>query len=320
MNEIFIMKRPIAPIRTQSPSKIDNMLLRNPNHIKHRLKIDLSPLRMNELQAQDYVKDLEAYRKRDIPLDKGHPSEEIPSGKATHQNSSTTQGFSDADTGAPDSRFASIKTINNNTKQPGFKLKKANQDRSPIRVQDLINNTTYTSKNNDSEKNLKSRRYETPDGRGVNRYRISNSREGSLLNKSARVEKANVVIKEKKDNSSEVREKTRIKPFSIEKREEAIKIFANKEEEVVKDIKHTIEEQYDGRRDSYKTLTSAFNSNQQLLDFCDDFDEEEEQDSEKRLKEVVEKHVEEAYRNIGLIKKNFQRKSKTYLFYIYKDA
>jgi len=72
------------------------------------------------------------------------------------------------------------------------------------------------------------------------------------------------------------------------------------------------------KESSYLTLTSAVNTNPSLLDHrIANWDEEE--DSEKIIKEVVSKHVENAYRNIRIIKDNFHRKSKTYLFHIEKD-
>jgi len=73
------------------------------------------------------------------------------------------------------------------------------------------------------------------------------------------------------------------------------------------------------KESSYLTLTSAVNTNPSLLDHrIANWDEEE--DSEKIIKEIVSKHVENAYRNIRIIKDNFHRKSKTYLFHIEKNT
>jgi len=73
------------------------------------------------------------------------------------------------------------------------------------------------------------------------------------------------------------------------------------------------------KESSHLTLTSAYNSNPSLLDHrIANWDEEE--DSEKIIKEVVSKHVENAYKNIRIIKDNFHRKSKTYLFHIEKGC
>jgi len=120
----------------------------------------------------------------------------------------------------------------------------------------------------------------------------------------------------------------RPRPITVHKKREPVKILLQNEIELEKPkevipIQEEKVEKGQGNREwrrvSHMTLTSAYNSNESLIDYREgNWDNEE--DSEKRIKEIVEKHVEDAYKSIDIIKRNFQMKSKTYLFHIDRDS
>jgi len=69
-------------------------------------------------------------------------------------------------------------------------------------------------------------------------------------------------------------------------------------------------------RDSYTTLTSVMDSRKDFSMLFDDSWADDFGNPDKIIKNVVERHVENAYRRIDLIKKNFQLKRSKYLFQI----
>jgi len=70
----------------------------------------------------------------------------------------------------------------------------------------------------------------------------------------------------------------------------------------------------DVEKESYRTLTSVFCSNRDLKDSLDDLRFMKYDDSNSVIKDVVQKHVERAYRNIDIIKRNFKKNNRKYLF------
>jgi hypothetical protein len=75
----------------------------------------------------------------------------------------------------------------------------------------------------------------------------------------------------------------------------------------------------DVEKDSYRTLTSGVRSNQDLRDSIDDIRFHRDEDHEKIIKDIVEKHVERAYKRIDLIKRNFKKNNKRYMFHVNSD-
>lgn len=69
-------------------------------------------------------------------------------------------------------------------------------------------------------------------------------------------------------------------------------------------------------QETHRTLTSAFNSEESLFDpFGDENLQQANGDSSKLIKNVVENHVDKAYRKIGLMKRNFHRRNQSYWFH-----
>ena len=70
--------------------------------------------------------------------------------------------------------------------------------------------------------------------------------------------------------------------------------------------------------DSYLTLTSAFGSRVSLRDSLDEILKSQ-HNADMVIRDIVERNVEMAYKNIDLIKKNFQKKDKKYWFQVSKE-
>jgi len=74
-----------------------------------------------------------------------------------------------------------------------------------------------------------------------------------------------------------------------------------------------------GTQETYRTLTSVYRSKPSLMESFDDLLINRNGDPDKVIREVVENHVEKAYRRIDLIKRNFYKNKKKYLFHIASD-
>jgi len=92
------------------------------------------------------------------------------------------------------------------------------------------------------------------------------------------------------------------------------KLQINKGRDENSDVKVT-----NGTQESFRTLTSVYRSKNNLMESFEDLFVSRNGDPDKIIREIVENNVERAYRRIDIIKKNFFKKNKKYLFHIASD-
>lgn len=93
-----------------------------------------------------------------------------------------------------------------------------------------------------------------------------------------------------------------------------------KTKETDKRSKETVEHvESNVTQETYRTLTSVYRSKPNLMESFDDLLINRHGDPDRVIREVVENHVEKAYRRIDLIKRNFYKNKKKYLFHIASD-
>jgi len=315
MNESHHHRNQVIPIKLRPIPKIDKIPLNNLNLLKEKLKIDVAPYVTKNTKFQDLLTSIQTHKNKETT-----PTRAFVSHKATRRHSIFEAEHTEASTCNPDTHNTSIKS-KESSKLPNIKYNNTPNQKQKNRggvTLSVGNSSVFNNTGSDSDKD------KTP---ARNYVRAQSPQSGqrdkgkmTIDNQSRDIEnchmttiEANPNLEQRRVSAADAREARPVsrRTISVDRAGDIAKAFAcNQQPEPLEDKNRTIEQEY-------KTLTSVYDSNQSLIDFRAGEDDDE--NSFEIIRGVVAKHVEATYRNINIIKKNFQRKSRTYLFYIPKN-
>jgi len=321
MNESHHQRNQVIPIKLRPIPKINKIPLNNLNILKEKLKIDVSPYVTKNTKFQDLLAaGIQTHKNRDAT-----PTRAFVSHKATRRHSIFEPEHTDCSTYSPTTHNTSTKS-KESSRLPNIKHSTIPNQRPKNRggvTLSVGNSFVFNNSDSDKEKEYPIKNY-APTQSPQNRQREKGK---TTIEHQAKGNTDNSYNPEMDLRITQRRVSADARPVS---RKRTISVDRPRDITITKEVqcdqepespatKRTLEQRIKAE-ESYMTLTSLYDSNKTLIDMRAGLEDEDVENSIEIIKGVVAKHVEATYKNINLIKKNFQRKSRTYMFYIPKNV